>query len=130
MYFFKKQIFLQSLTTKVDKTLRVSYLSPTSRDLGKRMLQLAFTMGLPANKVLAYLMDKTPLQNVGTQTTSSQGSIFYATFRSTINVNLVAMASALVPELMRYSEKESSIVADVLIGMLDQVGRSKTLRKK
>lgn len=114
----------------MDKTLRVSYLSPTSRDLGKRMLQLAFTMGLPANKVLAYLMDKTPLQNVGTQTTSSQGSIFYATFRSTINVNLVAMASALVPELMRYSEKESSIVADVLIGMLDQVGRSKTLRKK
>ena len=118
------------MAVKVDNQLTVANLSPTSRDLGKRMVQLAFTMGLSSSKTLEYLLNKTQLKNPGTTASTNQGAILYATFKSGMNVNLVAMANDFVPDLMRHANKEPSVVGNVLVGMIDQISRDRALRKK
>lgn len=81
-------------------------------------------------KIVGHLLDKTKVKNTSRDSHTHQGALFYATFRSTINSNLVAVAGDIIPELTQVAGREWSIVGTVLSGLLDFVSRDRLLRKR
>ena len=84
---------------------------------------------LQATTLLGLFMDKTPISGTGSQI-SHQGSLFYASFASVLNLHLVADATDFVPILAEYAPREPGIVGTVLSGILEQVATDRELRKK
>ena len=80
--------------------------------------------------MLEYLLNKTQVENKVTNSSSPQGAIFYSTFRSILNGYLARQAKEVVPLLVKKAGEESSMVGNILVGIMDFIGRDKDFRKK
>ena len=80
--------------------------------------------------MLEYLLNKTQVENKVTNSSSPQGAIFYSTFRSILNGYLARQVKEVVLLLVKKAGEESSMVGNILVGIMDFIGRDKEFRKK
>ncbi|KAI0227633.1 DNA-dependent protein kinase catalytic subunit [Lamellibrachia satsuma] len=123
------QNVFMGISVTTDGKTTASNLNPVSQCLAEKLLELAFLLGVKAMTLLGLFMDKTPISGTGSQI-SHQGSLFYASFASVLNLHLVADATDFVPILAEYAPREPGIVGTVLSGILEQVATDRELRKK
>ncbi len=75
-------------------------------------------------------MNKTPVVNPVTQSCSRQGALFYAAFRSVLNGYLAQQITDAVPLLVKQAAAESGMVGNLLVGIMNHIGRDRQFRKK
>ena len=80
--------------------------------------------------MLEYLLNKNQVENKATNSSSPHGAIFYATFRSVLNGYLAQQVKEVIPLLVKKASKEPSMVGNVLVGIMDYIGRDREFRKK
>ncbi len=84
--------------------------------------------------MLEYLLNKSPVASRTTPTTSPHGALFYAAFRSVLNAFLAQHTRDAVPLLVKHATgaaaDASGVVGNLLVGVMDHIGRDREFRKK
>ncbi|XP_071796803.1 DNA-dependent protein kinase catalytic subunit-like [Asterias amurensis] len=121
-------------TTQEGGRLVASNLTPLSVELGGRLLDLAFQLGIEPKALVACLIDNTQLSSYGALSHSSissrKGVLFYSSFKTLLNIEIARHAQKTVPLLTREGGRDTSLVSSVLNGLLDQITSSRDVRKK
>ena len=79
---------------------------------------------------MRFLMDKTSVGHASAGNQTQFGALFYATYRDTLNANLVGVAEEIIPELTSVAGREYLVVGTVLSGILEHISKDRNLRKK
>ncbi|ELU11183.1 hypothetical protein CAPTEDRAFT_224273 [Capitella teleta] len=108
------------MVTAVDGKPTLVNLSPVSQSLAEKMLTLAFQMGYPEKNLVELIFNSNNIHGVSTSVQCSpHGTLFYAAFKSVVNLNFVKSVEKFVPLLMRHLEANGETLSSVLIGIAD-----------
>ncbi|XP_061568965.1 DNA-dependent protein kinase catalytic subunit [Cololabis saira] len=106
-----------------------------TRRVADGLLQLAFSLSQQSEQLVELLLNTIMLSVPVSDTHSrnflsfSHGEYFYSLFQTTINTELLRNLETTVPQLMKASSQNPSMVSVLLNGMLDHSFRERSVRK-
>ncbi|XP_074649158.1 DNA-dependent protein kinase catalytic subunit-like [Tubulanus polymorphus] len=107
----------------------IADLSPTTTDLADKLLNLSLLIGVDVDSLVKLIVDRTVLKNVEGNVACYYGSLFYTTFKATINSFVVSRADRVLTRLLKCVDTDANLVAAVVTSVLDQIGKDRQLRK-
>ncbi|XP_028413162.1 DNA-dependent protein kinase catalytic subunit-like [Dendronephthya gigantea] len=122
-----KSVF-QGFIVQDSDVFRIVNLTPASRELAKKLLDLAFDLGLKIESVLHCILNKSCLADAK-GSSSTVGMVFYQTFHNTIEHLLIKNSSEHLPKILEYNRDEAQWVSSTVIALLDSMVKDKELRK-
>ncbi|XP_029002542.1 DNA-dependent protein kinase catalytic subunit isoform X2 [Betta splendens] len=106
-----------------------------TRRVADGLLQLAFCLNQQSEQLVDLLMNtimlSVPVSGSHSDNflTFSHGEYFYSLFQSTVNTELLRSINTTVPQLMKASSQNPSMVSMLLNGMLDHSFKERSVRK-